>query len=322
MQEIPVFIGGFRSGTTLLINLLGLHPQVTPWFETRDLCEAVRLQHVLANPGQAAFEAGYCAPSEPAGFALDSVYQRMLLQTRATTARLAGGASGKAAHERYPLGNDYVRYSLHEAEALLHAWRVACAAHGAPESARVAAANAVLIRALGARQQQMHGAGPWINKTPEITRFATELRAALGRCRMIYVVRDGVQVVASGHRLGWGSVEALAFNWKGLLERTRAAMAACQDDYLEIRYEELVLEPAATLDSVLTFCERHRSGAELVREFIASEGPTAFDVTRLRGKDVLDAGQLKAFNAVAGDMQAALGYASTSAPLRHDKPGA
>lgn len=311
MQDIPVFIGGFRSGTTLLINLLGQHPQITPWFETRDLCEALRWQHVLSQPTAAGFEAAYCAPSEPAGFTPAAVYQRMLRQMRDTHARVSGGPTGKAAHERYPLGDDYVRYALDDAEALLKAWYASCAAH--PDAASVAAANGTLVRALGALQQRMHGAGPWINKTPEITRFATELRAALGRCRMIYMVRDGIQVVASGYRLGWGSVEALAFNWKGLLERTRAAMQACPEDYLELRYEELVRDPAETLDRALRFCGREPGGSAIVSRFTATEGPGAFDASRLAGRDALDAQQSRVFDAVAGDMQAALGYASASA---------
>lgn len=306
MQDIPVFIGGFRSGTTLLINLLGLHPQISPWFETKELCEALRWQHVLRQPGQAAFESAYCVPPEPPGFAPDAVYTRMLLQMRDTHARQAGAlASGKAAHERYPLGNDYVRYSQQEAESALQAWRDTLAVSG---SAQVAAATGTLIRRLGALQQHLHGGGPWINKTPEISRFAHELRAALGPCRVIYVVRDGIQVVASGLRLGWGSVADLAFNWKGLLERTRTAMQQHPDAYLELRYEELVLEPAATLDRVLRFCGRAALGAELVRQFIARQGESAFDASRMQGRDGLDAGQLQVFSRVAGDMQAALGY--------------
>jgi hypothetical protein len=329
MQDIPVFIGGFRSGTTLLINLLGLHSQVTPWFETRDLCEALRWQHVLAQPAQADFERAYCAPAEPAGFALSAVYGRMLRQARDTQARVTGGPSGKAAHERYLIGDDYVRYALADAEALLQDWYEACKA--GPDVAQVATANGVLIRALGALQQSLHGGGSWINKTPEITRFATELRAALGPCRIIYMVRDGIQVVASGHRLGWGSIEALAFNWKGLLERTRAAMSDFPGDYLELRYEQLVLSPEATLDRVLSFCGRDATGADIVARFIASEGNAAFDMSRLEARHGLDASQLRIFSTVAGDMQAALGYAlppsdastdSAPAALRREDPQA
>jgi hypothetical protein len=318
MQEIPVFIGGFRSGTTLLINLLGMHPQITPWFETKELCEGLRFQRVLARPDQAELEKAYCAGSKPAGFELDAVYTRMLHQTRATAARLAGGATGKAAYERYPLGNDYVRYSLLEAEDSLSTWRATCAAGGQPDLARVTAANGALIRALGTRQRQLHGGASWINKTPEISRFAVELRAALGRCRVIYMVRDGIEVVASGYRLGWAGIGALAFTWKALLEGTRAAMRDYVHDYLELRYEQLVTEPALTLDRVLDFCGHDRNGAALVQGYFASQGKGAFDVSHLRS-NALDAAQSQVFDRVAGEMQAALGYTPAVAALSRDK---
>lgn len=316
MQDIPVFIGGFRSGTTLLINLLGLHPQITPWFETKELCEALRWQRVLQQAEQAVFEAAYCA-SEPPGFTLRAVHERMLFQIRATHARLAGArTSGKAAHERYPLGNDYVGYSLQEAEAALTLWHDAIAKAGTLNTILgTTTATGNLIRTLGARQQALHGAGvsttaAWINKTPEISRFAPELRAALGRCKIIYVVRDGIEVVASGLRLGWGNVEELAFNWKGLLERSRAAMQGHEADYLELRYEQLVLEPEATLNRVLRFCGREEQGAEVVRLFSTqwSASGSPFDTSRMQGSNSLNAAQLRVFTAVAGDMQAALGY--------------
>ena len=327
MQDIPVFIGGFRSGTTLLINLLGLHPQITPWFETKELCEALRWQRVLLHPEQAGFEAPYCA-SEPPGFNLSAVHARMLFQIRATHARLAGtSTSGKAAHERYPLGNDYVCYSQQEAEAALTVWHDAIAHAGTISTLITITATGNLIRTLGALQHALHSPGratnaAWINKTPEISRFAPELRTALGRCQIIYVVRDGIDVVASGLRLGWGSVEALAFNWKGLLERSRAAMQGHEADYLELRYEQLVLEPEATLERVLRFCGRMEQAAELVRLFSAQQGASAsspFDTSRMQGSKSLDAAQLRVFTAVAGDMQAALGYPSASAALRRDK---
>jgi hypothetical protein len=310
MLDVPVFIGGFRSGTTLLINLLGMHPHITPWFETKELCEALRWQHVLQHPATAAFEAAYCPPDVAAGFTPQAVAARMHWHLVHTARRISGArASGKAGHERYPLGNDYVLYSLQEAEAALAAWQRA--AGDAGHLQQVAAATGTLIRTLGARQRQLHGGGHWINKTPEITRFAEPLRAAVGRCRIIYLVRDGLQVVASGHRLQWGSIEALAHNWKGLLERTRAAMQAHPDDYLELRYERLVQEPVATLDSVLQFCGDSPRGAEIVSEFRRRFGSGAFDATRLADSGELNAAQIEAFNRHAGDLQKALGYRTT-----------
>lgn len=309
MGTLPVFTGGFRSGTTLLINLLGMHSAIAPWFETKELCEALRWLHVRQHPSEEQFEMAYCVPAEPAGFSAASVAARMHWHMRDTHARSEGSrSSGKAAHERYPLGNDYVLYSLNEAEAALAAWREQTAAQASNQV--LAEATGKLIRTLAARQTALHGGGSWINKTPEITRFAAGLRAALGPCRIVYVVRDGMQVVASGHRLNWGSVENLAFNWKELLLRTRAAMQEHAADYLEIRYERLVQDPAATLDQVLTFCNFPALGQQIVSRFTNLYGSSAFDTSRLTGGRDLDADARARFNAVAGAMQQALGYAN------------
>lgn len=308
MTSPPVFISGFRSGTTLLINLLGMHREVTPWFETKEFCEALRWLHILRNPAEAGFEAAYCPPGLQQGFSADITLARMHWHLNDTYARVSGAqGSGKAVHERYPLGNDHILYARNEAEAALAAWREAIGARALPES--VAAATGVLIRTLGVRQQQLHGGAAWINKTPEISRFADGLRSALGPCRIIYLVRDGLQVVASGQRLQWGSVETLACNWKGLLERTRAALRGHEADYLELRYEELITEPVATLNRVLNFCGREPLAGQIVGAFTERFGKAAFDVSRLADRKGLSAEQIGIFNTHAGKLQAALGYA-------------
>lgn len=301
-MDKPAFIGGFRSGTTLLINLLGLHPDVAPWFETKDLCEALRWMRVLREPGQADFEAGYTVPRHIQGFDADTVLARMRAEMEATFARMAGrAASGKGGHERYPLGPDRLGYSLETGLAALARWR---------ESVRndtPAAATGALIAGLGEAHRQALGRQAWINKTPEITRFAPELREALGGCRIIYLLRNGLDVVNSAASLGWGDVEQLAFNWKGLLERTRAVMAGHPGDYLELRYEDLLARPAGVLDEVLAFCGLAPDGAAIVERFTAEFGAGAFDRSRI-GTSRLDAEQRAAFDRVAGELQNALGY--------------
>ena len=54
--QAPIFIGNFRSGTTLLANLLGFHKDLSPWFETKGLCELLRWQRVLKDPKTIPFE--------------------------------------------------------------------------------------------------------------------------------------------------------------------------------------------------------------------------------------------------------------------------
>ncbi|HWK53269.1 MAG TPA: sulfotransferase [Hyphomicrobiales bacterium] len=304
MLDLPCFIGGFRSGTTLLINLLGMHPALVPWFETKELCELLRWLRVREQPGEAAFETAYVSPPEPAGFTLEAVHGRMLAQMRGTAARQSGAiASGKASHERYPLGNDWVRYSLNEAETLLNAWRDACA-----DASAIEPASAALIQALGRAQCAGAPSSYWVNKTPEISRFAPQLRRLLGPCRVLYMVRNGLEVVASASRLGWGQTEQLAYNWKALLELTRTGTAEQAAHYLELRYETLLAAPAATLDQVFAFLGVESRGEAIVADFQARYGAGAFAHPGGGGKVALPAAEHARFMAVAGDLQQALGY--------------
>jgi len=307
MQQLPTFIGGFRSGTTLLVNLLGLHPALVAWFETKELCELLRWLRVREQPAEADFERNYCVPPEPAGFTLDAVYERMLVQMRDTEARQSGARqSGKAKHERYPLGNDYVRYSLADGEALLAAWYERCKAAGSLNDLHTASAE--LITALGKAHCVAAHSSYWVNKTPEISRFASELRTLLGPCRVLYMVRNGFEVVASASHLGWGDTAGLAYNWKGLLERTRAAMAGHEDCYLELSYEELVSAPVATLDKVFAFLGVEPRGEAIVANFTARYGSTAFSRPASAPPARLPPEEHERFMAVAGDLQMALGY--------------
>lgn len=312
MLQKPVFIGGFRSGTTLLINLLGLCPGVAPWFETKELTELLRLGRVLQQPGQATFEADYVVPAEPGGFEVGNVAARAEIHIRATAARLSGEhASGKASHERYPIGHDCVGYSLNEALAALETWKTAMAAaeqqspHELLHTWHAATRN--FLTTLAAAHCRGYGADDWINKTPEVPRFAPELKQLLGPCRVIYMVRNGLEVVASARKLGWGEMEKLAYNWKGLLERTREAMQDAPADYLEIRYENLLRQPQAVLDEVLTFCGLPACGSAIVRQFTAEFGEQAFRMQRSQAEMCTEQ-ERQQFAKVAGDMQRELGY--------------
>jgi hypothetical protein len=267
MQGLPVFIGGFRSGTTLLVNLLGLHSDLSAWFETKALCEALRLLRVLRAPASEELESGLVRPTSIKGFSVDAVAQRMLSDIRETAARQSGHhPSGKAPGERYPLGHDLVNYSLNEAEAAVENWRVALNAR--PDATTAFSATGCLIRELGVRHLSHDGKPIWINKTPEIIRFMPELRLCLGSCRFIMVIRDGRQVVRSAARLGWAEAAEIAVWWKAMIEEARSGAAADLDHYLEVRYEDLVGRPADEIDVILRFLRVEPKGKELVDHYL------------------------------------------------------
>lgn len=312
MLHKPVFVGGFRSGTTLLINLLGMCPGVAPWFETKELTELLRLGRVLQDPAQLPFEADYIVPAEPRGFEVANVTARAEIHIRATAARLKGDeASGKASHERYPIGSDCVSYSLDMALGALHTWTRAMAAAEQQSRDKLRdtwhPATKAFIKTLAEQHCRGYGEDAWINKTPELPRFAPELNQLLGPCRIVYMVRNGLEVVASARSLGWGEMEKLAYNWKGLLERTREVMQQNPEDYLEIRYEELLVNPQRVLNEVLTFCGLPACGENIVLQFQREYGAEAFRMQRSQAEAFTEQ-ERQVFAKVAGDMQRSLGY--------------
>jgi hypothetical protein len=267
----PVFIGSFRSGTTLLVNLLGLHPDLMPWFETKAFCEALRWLRVMRLPEIHDEEARLARPAKIQGFHADAVAERMIWDFYETQARIKRDiASGKAVGERYPIGHDVALYSPEEAEVCVREWLSSIG--NERNYSIIARATGHLISKLGDRQMSLGGKPRWINKTPEITRFASELRACLGPCRIIFLIRDGIQVVHSAAKLGWAESRDIAAWWKAMIQMTRAGATEDPERYLEVRYEELVDQPASQVDRVLEFLGMDPCGSVLLNEYLSILG--------------------------------------------------
>lgn len=260
------FIGGFRSGTTLLVNLLGMHPQVSAWYEAKFLAEALRWMRVLQNPGELEVESEYCVPAQPPGFTLEAVAGRMRSQMEYDDARVRGFTdSGKGAHECYPLGADRIHYSLNDALSALGRWQTTL--KDRVDGIATAQATARLIQELGSRHLQAEPGKFLINKTPELTRFGCELRSSIGPHKMILMVRDGREVVRSAAALGWAEPVRLAYLWRELILQSREAALPAPEDYLEIRYEDLVSDPSRIIDRICRFLDIPSLGPAIVLEY-------------------------------------------------------
>ena len=275
MCSIPVFIGNFRSGTTLLANLLGFHEEIAPWFETKGLVEVLRWQRVLSEPGSLPFEATLAKPNPQEGFGLDQVAYRLESDLRETLARMKGHLnSGKAAHERYPMGHDYLLYDLEEGLELIAGWRLAL--EGAVDPLGLALANGDLIKRFGLLHAQKASKRLWVNKTPEMTRFGYELTEALGPTKRILMLRDGRDVVRSASRLGWADPLEIGSWWKGMIVESRQSGDTSPQYYLELKYEDLLRDPVTELDRVLCFLGLPGRAAEIVDRYWAALGVEAF----------------------------------------------
>src|SRR5207247_1437374 len=90
-------------------------------------------------------------------------------------------------------------------------------------------------------------------KTPGYATKIRRINRILPEARFVHVIRDGRDVALSLRDRDAGlSTEQVARRWRHRINRTRRA-ANHVPEYFEVRYEDLVAEPEATLRHI---CER------------------------------------------------------------------
>jgi len=97
----------------------------------------------------------------------------------------------------------------------------------------------------------------WGDKTPIYCRYLNAIRRVLPEARFIHIIRDGRDAALSLRRMwfspGW-EIETQAAYWRDcVLAARRAALG--RNDYLEVRYEDLVLKTEETLKRVCAHVE-------------------------------------------------------------------
>ncbi len=102
---------------------------------------------------------------------------------------------------------------------------------------------------------QRRGKPRWADKSPGYALILDYLASMFPDCQVLHVVRHPRDVVDS-YRRRWGARAALAANrdWPLHVGAARAFGARVgPDQYLEVRYEDLVGDPRATMAAVLEF---------------------------------------------------------------------
>lgn len=95
----------------------------------------------------------------------------------------------------------------------------------------------------------------WAQKTPRFVRYGELLKTAYPHAKFIHVIRDPRATVSSLIRSNVHNSNAL-YGSKRWLKDVRAGVqlkAHYPDDVMEVRYEDLVIEPEATLKQVCAF---------------------------------------------------------------------
>lgn len=98
-----------------------------------------------------------------------------------------------------------------------------------------------------------------LDKQPGYSEHVAGIKRLLPRARFIHLIRDGRDVVCSmiaakrTRGFGTGTVRESAMEWSKMLCAARKA-AEFKDDYLEVRYEDVLSRGGAAFAEVLDFC--------------------------------------------------------------------
>lgn len=160
----------------------------------------------------------------------------------------------------------------------------------------------------------------WGDKTPEYSHHLPVLHRLFPTAQYIHVVRDGRDVALSGYHVHFGAKNAYtaAAEWQALLQkvaRDRAALPA--GAMIEVRYEDLLSQPAAVFQRLIEFLAIDDPGGNVSRAVGACAAAELRADNFGKWRHELTPREQAVFAAVAGDSLRAYGYeapVSTAAP--------
>jgi len=279
----PVFIGGCgRSGTTLLVDVLGSHGELSPVYET---AAVLRIANIMFGRG--------------AGLPLAEKRRRVVERMAVWSRDLPFQPHIKKDYERYLHGPHYVlfdrAFAMREAELL--AQRIGNDDVGAFRR---------FVFALCDEHARRDGKPRWINKVPLYVLMLPILSRAFPEMRFLHSVRDPRDVIPSllnSHR-GLSGIDQAAGHW---LECARAGAefaTRCPGACFEVRYEDLIAEPLSVLARAFAWLGVEDRSAEVCASYGGAFDRGRAENWRARG----DRGEIERIEKIALPMMARFGY--------------
>ncbi len=274
----PVFIGGAgRSGTTLVVDMLGLHPCISPVYETDFVMQLGKLLFSGRQWSAADLRA--------------KVTRCMDEWTKPLPLR----PHNKREHEQFHHGPHYILFdrpfALERTAELLREALAGRAAQGFRQ----------FVVSLFEEHCRLDGKPRWVNKTPAYVRSLPMLEAIFPNMRFIHCVRDGRDTACSAVTRPWGpsdyrkAAEWWVNNVKPGIEFGRQY----PDQYYEIRFEDLVRRPAESLGGMLGWLGEEGDANEVLRHY--QDGHVRLDPSRIgEWERAFSPEDRKAFQELAG----------------------
>lgn len=271
-------VGTGRSGTTVLVNLLGSHSRLSPLFELEFL---VDIAHMTKTTGK--------------------VEPKELLGLFYAWACARGGLPFKDAWDRSydaikpPFGSKYALFTKEEL--------ITAGVHYLDDVKALPAeqAYANLIHTLVEIHCRNDGKPHCIIKVPPLLRAPEIVFAALPETRYIHIFRDGRDVWCSSKKYWWGpkTMEDCAAWWSESLHVSELIKTTFPGKILEVKYESLLDDPDARLEEIFSFLG-------------LDPEPVAYPLSSSsmgRHREEMTCGEIAKFNKIAGSHLEKRGYA-------------
>jgi len=286
-STIPIFIGGAgRSATTLVVDMLGLHPALSPIYETAFVLE---IAHLLFGIRPLTLE------------------QMRLEVTNCMdkwTLPLPFPPHNKRPYEQFRHGPHYILFdrpfAMQKTVELLD--RLA-AGHDRVESFRA------FVLALFEEHARRDGKPRWVNKTPAYVLQLPLIGRIFPGMRFIHCIRDGRDTARSAMTRNWGprDLKDAAAWWVNRVRQGVEYGRLHPEQYFEVRFEDLLLEPEKTLGGVLAWLGENADTADIVHKY--QGGSVRIDPSRIGDwRRTFSDNDRRTFQDVAGEMLAHFGY--------------
>lgn len=195
------------------------------------------------------------------------------------------------------------------------------------------------IRIVMDRVAQQQGAPRWAVYDADNVLYMSEIKTDIPEALFVHIVRDGRDIALSLRKMGafrpvpWNrkaaGLQATALYWRWMVENGRRQGRFFPDDYLEVRYEELVTRPEQVLENIgrflgcdLDYAQIQANKLGRLRESNSSfrESGGASESTPInRWKKLLSPEEIAALESLIGDYLQQSGYALTI-PERDRQP--
>jgi hypothetical protein len=286
-KQPALFIGGAGcSGTTLFVDMLGLHHSLSPVYETDfvlSFLEFVKNQTLPRLQNAVAFSLYWATP-------------------------LPYRPHSKRSHEKYHHGPHYILFTLNHMkeriDVLLKNVNVVSPQELILEISR-------MIQTLFQCHCELDQKKIWINKTPNYVFYLGELLQVFPDMKFVHCIRDGRDVACSVVTRPWGpkSYREAALWWKFAILNAREFGSTHPEAYCEVKYEDLLTNTESTLKRLFTFLKVEDESSLLFKVYNDGKNDIRLMKSRIgTWKDQFGEQDTELFWKHAGNLLFELGY--------------